>query len=245
VHRGYTKRWRKRWDKKYHYDKDLWCLMDYFIDFANYKDSEVYFPNVGMISLKRGEHIFGTPQTSEFLRIDRSRLRRKLKILENIGFLTIRSTNKYSIATVINYDIYQPQETPDDHQSDQQMTSRRPSNDQQTTTPNKDNKEKKEKKVKKGKLEHPQWLDLDLWKSFKEHRQKLRAPMTQEAERRAIIKLSELVKECGCGPEDIIGQSLDNGWKGLFKLNKGYGSKDKQLKSAIASENWLRKTENG
>lgn len=59
MHRGYTKRWRKRWDKNYHHDPLLWMLMDFFIDFANYKDSEVFFPNVGVIPLKRGQHIFG------------------------------------------------------------------------------------------------------------------------------------------------------------------------------------------
>ena len=35
MHRGYTKRWRKRWDKGYHKDPVLWIMMDYFIDFAH------------------------------------------------------------------------------------------------------------------------------------------------------------------------------------------------------------------
>jgi hypothetical protein len=122
--------------------------MDYFIDYANYCDSEVYFPNVGLIPLKRGQHVFGTPQVSAFLRWDRGRTRRKLKILKDIGFLTIETTNRYSIGTVINYDIYQPLNQPNDQPNDQQTTSRRPADDQQTTTPNKDKKDNKVKKVK-------------------------------------------------------------------------------------------------
>lgn len=147
MHRGYTKRWRKRWDKGYHYDSDLWLLMDYFIDHANHKNSNVYFPNVGVIPVKRGQHIFGTPQLSDFLRWDRGRTRRKLKILKSIGFLTIKTTNKYSIATVIKYDTYNPQGNPNDHQNDKQTTSRRPADDQQMTTP-KEYKEYKEYKEK-------------------------------------------------------------------------------------------------
>jgi len=149
MHRGYTKRWRKRWDKGYHYDPDLWLLMSYFIDFANYKDSEVYFPNAGLIPLKRGQHIFGTPQLSAFLGWDRNRTRRKLKILKNINFLTIQTTNRYSIATVINYNTYQPTDHENDQPENQQPTSRRPADDQQMTTPNKVKNSNKDKKGNK------------------------------------------------------------------------------------------------
>jgi hypothetical protein len=33
--------------------------MDFFIDHANYKDTEIYFPNVGTIPVKRGQRVFG------------------------------------------------------------------------------------------------------------------------------------------------------------------------------------------
>jgi hypothetical protein len=119
--------------------------MDYFIDFANYKDSEVYFPNAGLVHIKRGQHIFGTPQLSGFLRLSRSLTRRKLKILKNIGFLIIKSTNRYSIATIINYDTYQPIELQTDQPEVIQPASNRPATGQQPATPNKDKKEKKVK----------------------------------------------------------------------------------------------------
>ena len=38
MNRGYTKRWRKKRDKGYHQDPLLWVMMDYFIDYANYKE---------------------------------------------------------------------------------------------------------------------------------------------------------------------------------------------------------------
>ena len=157
MERGYTKRWRKRWDKGYHTDVHLWVMMDYFIDFANYKEKMIFFPNCGMIKLKRGEHIFGYRKVSEFLNMDMSMCVRKIKLLEKIGFMTIQSTNRYSIASVINYDLYQNNNLPDD-KPEYVPTFLRPENkqqtdDKQTTLPNKDkkgNKGKKEKNTHRG-----------------------------------------------------------------------------------------------
>jgi hypothetical protein len=146
MHRGYTKRWRKRWDKNYHHDPNLWLLMDFFIDHANYKDTEVYFPNVGTIPVKRGQRVFGTRKLAEFLRVARGVLRRKLKILESIGFLTLQTTHQYSIATVLNYDKYNPLKDEGDPPNDQEAAQGRPTDDPPTTTDNKDNKERKKKK---------------------------------------------------------------------------------------------------
>lgn len=167
MHRGYTKRWRKRWDKKYHRDPYLFILMEYFIDFANHKDSEIYFPNVGVIPLKRGQHIFGTQQLAEFIGIGRQRIRSKLKLLEKLNFLTIKSTNKYSIATVINYDIYNPQAEADNQQNKKRATSTQPALNQHLTTPNNVNNVNKGNNIKKKKFTAPSFQDVILY--FKEN----------------------------------------------------------------------------
>lgn len=59
---------------------------------------------------------------------------RWLEVLKNGDFLTINSTNKYSVVTVLNWDKYQSS----DHENDHQVTNKRPTNDQQVTTNNKD-----------------------------------------------------------------------------------------------------------
>jgi hypothetical protein len=73
-------------------------------------------------------------------------IRRKLKILKNIQFLTLQTTHQYSIATVLNYDKYNPIKNDDDPPNDQEAAQRRPTDDPQTTT---DNKDKEYKKLKK------------------------------------------------------------------------------------------------
>jgi len=237
MHRGYTKRWRKRWDKKYHLDSDLWLLMDYFIDFANHRDSNVYFPGCGLIPLKRGQHIFGTPQISAFLGWDRSLTRRKLKILKNIGFLTIRSTNKYSIATIINYDTYQANDYEIDHQTDPCPTSKRPANDQQTTTPNKlknVNNDKNEKKT----IVLPDWLDQELWSEYKRYRSNGKNKFTPYAQQLAIKKLTKL-REDGNDPNEVIQQTMVCNWSGFFPL-KSDKSKQSNLPKGY-DPNWRDK----
>lgn len=143
MHRGYTKRWRKRWLKEYHKDRLLWVLMDYFIDHANYKDTEVYVKGAGLVTIKRGQHIFGTLSLADLMGVDRQRIRTKLKILKNINFLTIKPTNRFSIATIINYNTYNPQEETTNQQIDQQLTSHKPATNQQLTTPKEYKKDKK------------------------------------------------------------------------------------------------------
>lgn len=59
---------------------------------------------------------------------------RWLETLENGGFLTIKKTNKYSVVSIDNWGVYQGDESNDDQQIVQQMTIKRPSNDQQMTT---------------------------------------------------------------------------------------------------------------
>lgn len=164
MERGYTKRWRKRWEKNYHKDRLLWVLMDYFIDHANYQDVDIYLKGVGSIPLKRGQHVFGTVKLARFIGVDRQRIRTKLTILKNIGFLTIKTTNKYSIASIINYNTYNPLKTTTNQQNDHQLTSSKPATNQQLTTDNKDNKVKKDKNIYKNIVEH---LNQKTGKNYK------------------------------------------------------------------------------
>ncbi len=60
----------------------------------------------------------------------------------------------------------------------------------------------------------------ETWKAFRDHRQRLRAPLTPRAERLLMTKLAEL---CAGGedPNAVVDRSIELGWKGLFQLNGG------------------------
>ena len=65
----------------------------------------------------------------------------------------------------------------------------------------------------------PTWLNKELWNEFKENRVSIKKPMTPLAEKKLLLKLEKL-KDAGFDPEEIINESISNGWAGLFELNK-------------------------
>jgi hypothetical protein len=60
-------------------------------------------------------------------------------------------------------------------------------------------------------------LRPDVWEDFRSARSKLGAPMTRRAEELAQAKLQTL----GGDPNEIVEQSIERGWKGLFPLDQG------------------------
>jgi hypothetical protein len=63
----------------------------------------------------------------------------------------------------------------------------------------------------------PEWLNKDLWGQYKEHRRKLKAPLTDYAE---YLELEELTKlrEAGNDHEKVLKRTIQKGWRGLFPL---------------------------
>ena len=80
----------------------------------------------------------------------------------------------------------------------------------------KDNKDNKKKKYIKKKIEIPDWLPEKLWLEFRAHRVALKSKMTPLAERRLFTKLDDM-RARGVNIHDAIGQSIENGWKGIFE----------------------------
>ena len=60
----------------------------------------------------------------------------------------------------------------------------------------------------------PESINNETWKAFIEHRRKVKAPMTERAKTLIIGKLKKLSGD----PNDILNQSIVNGWKGVFDI---------------------------
>lgn len=71
----------------------------------------------------------------------------------------------------------------------------------------------------------PDWLDKELWGEFIQHRKSLKSPMSDLAQRKAFKVLDD-IKRKGQSIEEVINNSIVNGWKGLFsvKSNKEFGN---------------------
>ena len=66
----------------------------------------------------------------------------------------------------------------------------------------------------------------EIWRDFKEHRCKLKAPMTERAERGILRKLEELHGQ-GHDPTAVLEQSIVKGWRDVFAIKEssnGYGN---------------------
>lgn len=66
----------------------------------------------------------------------------------------------------------------------------------------------------------PDWLPADRWEAFRTMRVKIKAPMTEEAERLAVLKL-ETLRATGHDPVAVINQSIEMSWRGLFPVKAG------------------------
>jgi uncharacterized phage protein (TIGR02220 family) len=114
--------------------------MDWFIDHAAYEEKEVYLPRFGVIKLNRGEVIFGSKKLAQLFRVSRKRIRTRLTVLTQIGFLTQKRANKAasspSIAFVTKYALYQDAPKQKGQQKGRKGANKGPTRGQQGATNN-------------------------------------------------------------------------------------------------------------
>ena len=107
------------------------------------------------INLKPGQFIFGRLKASKELKMSQQTIRTCVQSLTKCENLTIKSTNKFSIISITNWERYQTEEIENNQLSNQQLTSNQPATNQQLTTNNNINNIKKVKNINKTPLESP------------------------------------------------------------------------------------------
>lgn len=93
--------------------------------------------------IKAGDAIIGRKRMSQDLGFSEQQIRTAIKKLESTGEITLKSTNKFTIATVENWAFYQCDEelaTSEQPTNNQQLTNNQPTSNQQVTTSKKYNK---------------------------------------------------------------------------------------------------------
>lgn len=95
------------------------------------------------IKLLPGQFVTGRLSASEQLKIKPSTLWKILKWLESNESVTIQSNNKFSLITVVNYELYQVELGKSDSKNNSNVTT----NGQQSDTNNKDKKDKNIKHI--------------------------------------------------------------------------------------------------
>lgn len=99
---------------------------------ASYKDTKWRG-----IDILRGQAITSRAALAETLEITEQRVRTALAKLQKTGEIVIKSTNKFSIVTICNFDKWQLLNGEEQPTINQQLTSNQPTTNQQLTTYNK------------------------------------------------------------------------------------------------------------
>jgi hypothetical protein len=125
---GYIKLWRKVLNNGMMHNPELlrfwvWCLLK-----ASHKP---YTAMVGYqeVDLEPGQFVFGINAAANELDSTPRKMRTCVDTLVKTKNLTRKTTNKFSILTVINWDRYQTNEEENDKQNDKQATSKRQASD--------------------------------------------------------------------------------------------------------------------
>ncbi|PKE35782.1 hypothetical protein CW670_07505 [Macrococcoides caseolyticum] len=150
---GYAKLYRSLLTHPIFADPYLLKLFNYCLLKASYKQRDVILDNA-VITLMPGEFIWGRIAASKELnentkpkyKISESTWERKLTVLEKMQIVNRKVTNKYTIVKLINWQVYQGEESRIEHQIEHQMNNRCTSDEQQMNT---NKKVKKVKQVKK------------------------------------------------------------------------------------------------
>jgi hypothetical protein len=107
---GYIKLWRKSldspvWDNPKVWRFWTWCLMK-----ASHKDIDIM---VGYqnITLQPGQFVFGLNNASLETKLSIQSIRTCLSILKNDDSITVKSTNKYSVISIVKWQDYQDNST--------------------------------------------------------------------------------------------------------------------------------------
>lgn len=178
---------------------------------ANWRDG-----NFKGVPVPRGSFVSSIGKLASETGLTEREIRTAILHLKTTGEVTSKTTNKFTVFSVVKYDLYQAS----DKQNVSQEPSKRHSNDIQTTTIEEKKERKKGNKEKNTKKEFfPDDEKLNqAFADFVDMRKQIKAPMTDRAIGMAIKKLTELSGGNYDTAVKILEQSIMNSWKGLFQI---------------------------
>jgi len=130
---GFVKLWRKSLQSEVWRDSTLWRLWTWCLMKATYRECEQVVGRK-LVRLLPGQFIFGRRRASYETGLSESATRSAIKTLTKLGNITIKTTNKYSIITIVNWESYQvqaPAEQPADAPAPAKQPAERQQNSQQ------------------------------------------------------------------------------------------------------------------
>ena len=137
---GFIKLHRQIQEWEWYDDANVFRVFIHLLLNANFKDK-----NWKGQLVKRGQVVTGRKKLSETLGISEQQIKTVFSKLKKSGEITTKPTNKYTLVTLVNFEVFQEKKKPTNQQNNQQITNQQPTDNQQVTTTEELKKEKKER----------------------------------------------------------------------------------------------------
>lgn len=174
---------------------------------------------------EEGQFITSLESLSQKSGVSTRSVRTALDNFEKLEFLTNKSTKTGRLITIVNWSLYQGGDDDTDKDIDKAPTKHRQSTDKAPTTNKNDKNYKNDKNNNIPKILSEYTSNEELknaLKGFVTMRQKIKAPMTEYGFNLMLKKLSNLSAGSDNKKIQIVEQSIENCWKGIFPLKEGY-----------------------
>lgn len=184
---------------------------------ANFEPQTKMF-NGQVITVGRGQFIFGLDSYAEKTKVSVMRLRKLVSLLEKHGMINRVKNAKYSVISILNYDKYQADNrvaTATEQAENKHATSTEQA--ENSTIRSKELQEVKEVKKKNGDLDFSSWPHLpspQIFNDWVQVRKAKKAAITQTAIER-IGKQLHKAASAGWSVDDALSQAVSSGWTGF------------------------------
>ncbi len=216
MDRGFLKLWRKSLESDVFQCPNLWRTWSWCLMKTTYKKRTAPL-RVGrgiiLVKLNPGEFIFGRNKAAYFLNESPSTIWKRMKKLENLGCIKIKSNNQYSIVSICNWGDYQAEKPTSEQPSNNQVTTK----EQLSNTNKKDNNVNKENKTTQKfnpQSIRPEWITEEDWNDVIDHRKKHpKKPVQTERAYRGLIKQFKIAMEKGFTISDCVDRITTSSWQ--------------------------------
>lgn len=154
---GYIRLHRKILNSPVFKDSELFQLFNYILLKSTHKD---YKSIVGLtaVKLKSGQMIFGRNVASTDLNMSPAKIRKRIKVLEELDIITTKTTNKFTLVTVSNWGLYQNDGDKKTSKKASGETNKEPTNDHIQKQKKQEKHNRDENSLKKANKEAEEFL---------------------------------------------------------------------------------------
>ena len=198
----------------------IWCLCK--------ASSKPHTERVGLqeVNLEKGQFVFGRFVAAGELGMTNSSVYKYLKVLEKEQMIVVKSNNKFSVVSIVNWCIFQDKKDKEEQQNDNKET---PKEQQSNTNKNVKNvkNDKNKDNIPKNRIE--EYTENEKLRNtlneFVVMRKKIKSEMTDYALKLMLEKLDKLSGGSDILKVKILNQSIESSYKGIFAFKEANNGK--------------------